>query len=105
MSTGFFPLLLLLVDVVYQTFRIYDLLHKFRECLPFKLCTLSKILNDAGIKIYCDLISCINAFGSFRTFDDREPDVDRIPVKDTRESFGDHATHPCRFDSDRGMFP
>src|SRR5699024_6897469 len=82
-----------------------DFLHEFRESLSLELCPFGQIVNHAAVKINFNLVPILDAFGCLRTFDDGKPDIDRIPVKDSRKGFRDDTAYPCRLDGDGGMFP
>src|SRR5699024_7061874 len=100
-----FFLLLLAVYVVYKSFRLDDLLHKFRESLSFEFGAFCKIVDHAGIKIHLHFIAVLDPFACRRAFDDREPDIDGIAVKNPCESLRDHTAHPRRLDGDGRMLP
>ena len=40
-----------MVDIVHQPLCLYDFLHEFRECLPFKFLPACAVINHARIKI------------------------------------------------------
>ena len=57
-----------------------------------------------GIEVDFHLILIINALTCLHTFQDRQTDVDRIAVKDTRKAFCDHTGDTACLNGNRCMF-
>ena len=72
---------MLCINIINKSFRLNDLLHKFREGLPFKFSSFGAIVDHTRIKIHLYLIPLINALACFRTLNDRKSNVDCISVK------------------------
>lgn len=90
--------LLFLVNVIYQSFTVDNLLHKGRECLPLIRSALRLIGDDSGVKIHLHLIPRFNPARRLRTFNDRQSDIDGIPVKNTGKRLCDDAADSRRLD-------
>lgn len=52
---------MLCINIINKSFRLNDLLHKFREGLPFKFSSFGAIVDHTRIKIHLYLIPLINA--------------------------------------------
>ena len=83
---------LLIIDVIYKTALIDQLLHEGREGLALIGLTGGLISNDTGLKINLYQITFFDLFGCFLTFDDGKSDIDGIPIEDAGEGFSDDAT-------------
>lgn len=83
------------VDVVDQSLSLYDTLHELRKRLSLKGCTLCLICDDSAVKIYLNLISCLNTGSRLRAFDDRKSDVDRIAIENSCKCLCNNATDTC----------
>ena len=59
-SIIFLHFLLFLIDVIYQSLAIDNLLHKWWECLTLETLSSGLVGNDTGIKIHLYLISCFD---------------------------------------------
>ena len=94
---------LLIIDVIYKTALIDQLLHEGREGLALIGLTGGLISNDTGLKINLYQIAFFDLFGCFLTFDDGKSDIDGIPIEDAGEGFSDDATNACGLDCDRSM--
>ena len=66
-SIIFLHFLLFLIDVIYQSLAIDNLLHKWWECLTLETLSSGLVGNDTSIKIYLYLISCFDFQSCFLT--------------------------------------
>ena len=87
--------LVLSINIGNKAFCFDDLLHKLRERLSFKLGSFCAIIDHAAVKIHFYVIAVLDAFGCFRTLDDRQSDVDRIAVENTCKGLCDDTAYTC----------
>ena len=76
---------------------------EFRERLRLELGILRQIADDACIKVHFHLIAFLDGIGRFRTFQNREADVDGVAIEDPGKGTGDDAADAGGFQGQRGM--
>lgn len=92
---------LLLIDIVYKTLAVDNLLHKRWERLPLIGGSRRLIGDHTGVKINLNFIPGVDGNRCLGTFNDRKSDIDGIPVKNPGECLCDDTADACRFDCKR----
>ena len=100
-----FGLLLLLVDIIHKSFRSNDLLHKLWKCLSFIGNAPGDIRDYAGVEIHLHSIARLDRLCGFRTLNNGQTAIDRIPLENPRKGFRDDAAYSGCFDGDRRVLP
>ena len=96
--------LLFLVDIIDKTFAVNNLLHKWWKCLSLEFLSGCHICDDSGIKIYFHLIPCLYFLCGLWALNDRQTDIDGIPVKDSGKCLSNDTADTGCLDGNRCMF-
>ena len=88
--------MIVLIDVVDQSFGPDDFLHKLRKCLPLPGNPFRNICYQSTVKINFHQISRFYYLCGLRTLNNRQPDVDGIAVKDSGKCLCNHTAAPWR---------
>ena len=78
-----------LVDVSHQSAGGDHLLQKLRERLSLECLSGRLVGDEPGIEVYLYPVALGDGLGGLWCLDDREADIQRVPIEDTREAFGD----------------
>ena len=62
-------LLLFIVNVIDQSFRGDDLLHKLRKRLALELCASGAVVDHTAVKVHLHLVTRLYAFAGLRALD------------------------------------
>src|SRR3990170_4459649 len=98
------PQPLLLRHVLHQPARGHDLLGELGKRLGLVALPSRQVLDLSRGRVQLQVVPLLDALGGVR-LEERQPQVDRVPVEDPGEGFGDHRRHADRLDRDGGVLP
>ena len=91
-------------EIIDQPPGIYDLLHKLGERLRGVDFSAGQVFDRPGGQIDFNLVSRFDLLCRFDRFQNWQPDVYSVAVKDPGKGFRDHRRNPGRFNGDRSVF-